>query len=207
MRIHNFFWYFLYLFPFLLLVVVFWSWWFVNMIKMMKIWLFSQYFVCFFLPSPPPGIDASLAVTIQIKDDAIATDNNVWCNFVPVFCLSLLIPPGINGSNSLLLYWGPSKASWSVLEIIMMTMTMIIMKFWCWLGPGRPSAGGPRMDRWVVTCPGVVKISRLASRLQRSARRSDPLIQKCHVTHRLPGMTLWLKNVTWPTGCQEWPSD
>ena len=34
-------------------------------------------FCLFFLPSPPPGIDASLAVTIQIKDDAIATDNNV----------------------------------------------------------------------------------------------------------------------------------
>ena len=32
------------------------------------------------------------------------------------------------------------------------------------LGPGRPSAGGPRMDRRAVTSPGVVKISRLASR-------------------------------------------
>ena len=39
------------------------------------------------------------------------------------------------------------------------------------LGPGWPSAGGPRMDRRVVTSPGVVKVSRLASRLRRSARR------------------------------------
>ena len=30
------------------------------------------------------------------------------------------------------------------------------------LGPGRPSAGGPRMDRRAVTSSGVVKISRLA---------------------------------------------
>ena len=29
------------------------------------------------------------------------------------------------------------------------------------LGPGRPSAGGPRKDRRAVTSPGVVKISRL----------------------------------------------
>ena len=39
------------------------------------------------------------------------------------------------------------------------------------LDPGRPSAGGPRVDRRAVTSLGVVKISRLASRLQRSARR------------------------------------
>ena len=43
------------------------------------------------------------------------------------------------------------------------------------LGPGRPSAGGPRMDRQAVTSPGVVQIWRLASRLRRSARRGpDP---------------------------------
>ena len=43
------------------------------------------------------------------------------------------------------------------------------------LGPGRPSAGGPRMDRRAVTCLGVVKISRLALRLWRSAPRGpDP---------------------------------
>ena len=43
------------------------------------------------------------------------------------------------------------------------------------LGPGRPSAGGPRMDRQAVTSPGVVKMSRLASRLWRSTRRGpDP---------------------------------
>ena len=43
------------------------------------------------------------------------------------------------------------------------------------LGPGRPSAGGPRMNRRVVTSLGVVKISRLTSRLRRSARRGpDP---------------------------------
>ena len=44
------------------------------------------------------------------------------------------------------------------------------------LGPGRPSAGGPRMDRQVVTSSVVEKFSRLASRLQRSAwtKSSDP---------------------------------
>ena len=43
------------------------------------------------------------------------------------------------------------------------------------LGPGRPLAGGPRMDRWAVTSSGVVKISRLTLRLRRSARRGpDP---------------------------------
>ena len=36
-------------------------------------------------------------------------------------------------------------------------------------GPGRPSAGGPRMDRRAVTSPGVVKISHLASRLRTTA--------------------------------------
>ena len=41
------------------------------------------------------------------------------------------------------------------------------------LGLGRPSAGGPRMDRRVVTSQGVVKVSRLASRLRRSARRGQ----------------------------------
>ena len=39
------------------------------------------------------------------------------------------------------------------------------------LGPGRPSAGGPRMDRRPVTSLGVVKISCLALRLRSSARR------------------------------------
>ena len=41
------------------------------------------------------------------------------------------------------------------------------------LGPGRPSAGGPRMDRRVVTSLGVVKVSRLALRLRRSAQRGQ----------------------------------
>ena len=41
------------------------------------------------------------------------------------------------------------------------------------LGPGRPSAGGPRMDHRVVTISGVVNVSRLASRLRRSARRES----------------------------------
>ena len=39
-----------------------------------------------------------------------------------------------------------------------------------YLGPGQLSAGGPRMDRRAMTSPGVVKISRLALRLWRSAR-------------------------------------
>ena len=37
------------------------------------------------------------------------------------------------------------------------------------LGHGRPLAGGPRMDRRL----GVVNVSRLASRLRRSARRES----------------------------------
>ena len=41
------------------------------------------------------------------------------------------------------------------------------------LGPGRPPAGGPRMDRRVVTSSGVVNVSRLASHLRRSARRES----------------------------------
>ena len=49
------------------------------------------------------------------------------------------------------------------------------------LGPGRPSAGGPRMDRQAVTSLGVVKISRLDWRLRRSARRGpDPADQSVH---------------------------
>ena len=45
------------------------------------------------------------------------------------------------------------------------------------LGPGRPSAGGPKMDRRAATSPGVIKISRLASCLRHSARRGpDPKV-------------------------------
>ena len=59
------------------------------------------------------------------------------------------------------------------------------------LGPGRPSAGGPRMDRRAVTSLGVVKISRLARACgAQLGMTNDPLIQKRYVTHRLPGMTL-----------------
>ena len=98
--------------------------------------------------------------------------------------------------------------------------------FYVQLGPG---PGGPRMDRRAVTSLGVVKISRLALRLRRSARRGPdptsvlikllitgcqecpsgsktlrdrqaarnvPLVQKRYVTDRLPGMSLWSKNVT-----------
>ena len=96
------------------------------------------------------------------------------------------------------------------------------------LGPGRPSAGGGRMDRRAVTSLGVVKISRLAcacgAQLERGpdptsvlitllitgcqecpsgpktlrdrqAARKVPLVQKRYVTDRLPGMSLWSKNV------------
>ena len=55
------------------------------------------------------------------------------------------------------------------------------------LGPGQPSAGGPRMDRRAVTNQGVVKISCLAPRLRRSARREpdttafqEGVSQNCH---------------------------
>ena len=46
------------------------------------------------------------------------------------------------------------------------------------LGPGQPSAGGPKMDGRAVTSLGVVKISRLTSRLWRSARSGGDLIQQ-----------------------------
>ena len=39
------------------------------------------------------------------------------------------------------------------------------------------------------------------------AAMNVPLTQKCDVTDRLPGMSLWPKNVTWLTGFQECPSD
>ena len=39
---------------------------------------------------------------------------------------------------------------------------MIVDQVFELLGPGRPSAGGPRMDRWAVTSSGVVKNSCLA---------------------------------------------
>jgi len=64
------------------------------------------------------------------------------------------------------------------------------------LGPGRPLAGGPRMDRRAVTSSGRLIFNFYTL-----------WIQKRHMTHRLPGMTLWSKNVTWLTGCQEWLSD
>ena len=46
------------------------------------------------------------------------------------------------------------------------------------LGPGRLSAGGLRMDRRAVTSWGVEKISRLASRLRRSARRGPHILPR-----------------------------
>ena len=96
-------------------------------------------------------------------------------------------------------------------DIFTFISTHIFYQIFSQLGPGRPSAGGPRMDGRAVTSLGIVKISRLASRLRRSARRGpepepgrlgpklprdqhaarkDPLIRKRHVTHRLPGKTL-----------------
>ena len=80
------------------------------------------------------------------------------------------------------------------------------------LGPGRPSAGGPRMDRRAVTSSGVVNTSRLASRLRRSARRGpDPtavpqrrLVKKRDVTHAVPRRA-WLKSVKLLTRCLEEP--
>ena len=46
------------------------------------------------------------------------------------------------------------------------------------LGPGRPSAGGPRMDYRAVISLGVVKFSRLASRPRRSARRGPHILPR-----------------------------
>ena len=58
---------------------------------------------------------------------------------------------------------------------VSMSQNLKFVNFLNKLGPGRPSAGGPRMDRRAVTSLGVVKTSRLASRLRRSARRGpDP---------------------------------
>ena len=63
------------------------------------------------------------------------------------------------------------------------------------LGPGWPSAGGPRMDRRVVTSPGVVKVSRLASRLWRSARRGAQFFNQ----RVIPG-SLWVTSHFWIRG-------
>ena len=48
-------------------------------------------------------------------------------------------------------------------------------QFFIQLGPGWPSAGGPRMDRRAVISLGGVKISCLTLRLRRSARRGPDL--------------------------------
>ena len=66
------------------------------------------------------------------------------------------------------------------------------------LGPGRPSAGGPRMDCRAVTSSGVVKISRLTSRLRRSARRLLTPCQDSVIKNRYWHLarTVWLKTVT-----------
>ena len=66
-------------------------------------------------------------------------------------------------------------------DIFTFISTHIFYQIFSQLGPGRPSAGGPRMDRWVVTSPGVVKVSRLASN---SARRGR--VKKHHVTDIVP---------------------
>ena len=70
------------------------------------------------------------------------------------------------------------------------------------LGPGQPSAGRPRMDCRVVTSLGVMNVSRLGSRLRRSAQRGPhiprdlqaamnvPLIKKNYIIDRLKGMSL-----------------
>ena len=95
------------------------------------------------------------------------------------------------------------------------------------IGPGRPWAGRPRMDRQVVTSLGAVNVSRLASRLRRSARRESNFSsyrREGHffVTHRHSVMcerpfsknVIWLtwdpecpfsKNVTWLTWGPKWP--
>ena len=53
----------------------------------------------------------------------------------------------------------------SLEKSMLMAEEYLLFDFFEKLGPGRPSAGGPRMDRQAVTSPGVVKISRLASRV------------------------------------------
>ena len=102
--------------------------------------------------------------------------------------------------------------------------------FFLQLGPGRPSAGGPRMDRRAVTSSGVVKISRLASLcgaqlggdltgctewpvlllIQKSDGQGAPNDPDCcwskNMTDRVHRMT-WIvvDPKTWQTGCNEWP--
>ena len=85
------------------------------------------------------------------------------------------------------------------------------------LGPGRPSAGGPRMDRRAVTSPGVVKVSRLASHLPRSARRGPQIPRNWQAARNVPLIKKTLrhwqecpsdwKSVMSMTGCRECPSD
>ena len=65
------------------------------------------------------------------------------------------------------------------------------------LGPGRPSAGGPRMDRRVVTSLGVIYVSCLASRLRRSARWKTNLVPwKTMKNHKNP---TWNNEKPWKT--------
>ena len=59
------------------------------------------------------------------------------------------------------------------------------------LGPGRPSAGGPRMDRQVVTSSEVVNVSRLASRLWRSARLLPAFGAQLGYTHTERKSLFW----------------
>ena len=54
-------------------------------------------------------------------------------------------------------------------QYLLQIRNRIPLSFLSILGLGRPSAGGPRMDRRALTSSGVVNISRLASRLRRSA--------------------------------------
>ena len=63
------------------------------------------------------------------------------------------------------------------------------------LGPGRPSAGGPRMDRRAVTCPGVLKISECQRGPHRCKTVTDgvpkgsPPMQNCNGRRSQTGRT------------------
>ena len=83
------------------------------------------------------GLLLGLSVIIKLVKFGLLHNPNVSCLKSSCLCLLRYICKGSH----------PSKN------------TFFFMK----LGPGRPSAGGPRMDRRAETCPGVVKISRLTS--------------------------------------------
>ena len=153
-----------------------------------------------------------------------------------ISCCKSFSVKSLNGStkdtpkSALAGLWKVVAYVYSAMCICMIGAGISWCKYFVKLGPGRPSAGGPRMDRWEVTSLEVVKISRFTSCLRRSARRGpDPkladvvprrgLVKKRHITDTVPRRGLVkkrdvtdavprrarLKSVTLLTRGAKWP--